>query len=525
MPDEPTGHPEGIEITDRHAAIGQPNRAARTFEWSPAWTDAEGQPTTSLTLQHAISAQAGATPEAIAIQTPTSRMTYGELDRWTDQLAHHLRWLGVLPEDMIALSFENSLDSIIGMLGTLKAGAGYLSLDPYLPAPVWQERLASCGCQMLLTTARLLPELPDVPVRKLCIDAAWDKIRTSAVPRSPAPIHPEQLACASYFCGSRPLNLAIQISQGALFEMARAGCATYDLGPSDRVLQVSPLEWVFAPAELFPAWLTGATLLTGVDWFCPLDTLLEFVVTQKVTVIHLPNDAWQELSHRLVDGDLQLPDCLRMVVVGEEAASPKQLQAWRQRFGEQVVLRTTYGTNGTSSREAGEPRQPALPDIRAYVLGTDLHPVARGQSGELFISGSGLGRSYFRDTRRTAEHFLPDPLSRDGARMYRTGHKARRLDGTVEFLATRQATMRGFRMDLGQGHAPYRAPTAVEAVILAPPHPDARAENELLERLQVYTGGCVRASMGAHETMAAEDVLRYLAEDRFSELEDGREIN
>ena len=529
MSNLPSGHPEGvgnIMNTKQPAARKGPEKLPA---WLQNWGPLEGSPNATPLLHDVIRSTAVHSPDATAVEQDGTKITYADLNLWSDQLAGHLQSLSVGPESMVALSFDQPLDALIAMLGVLKAGAAYSSLDPLLPEALWQKRLEACDCQLLITNADLLPDLPEVPIRQLCLDAAWEIITKTACFDVQEPVHGENLACATYFCGTHPLTQGVQMPHRALYHLTCASCIAYDLRPTDRVLQVSPLETVFAAAEIFPAWLSGAALITTSAWFSSLDDILQTLDSQSITVAHLPNDAWLDLIRRLEETELQLPDHLRLIVVGEEAVSPQHLQLWQERFAGKVNLQTTYGTNGTQPAAERPARSAAAaPDVRSYLLNADLEPVEAGEVGELFIAGSGLGRGYFRQPAETANHFLPDPMSASG-RMYRTGHQARlQPDGTVEFLGHQARDLRGFRIDLGEGHAAYREPTAVEAVVFTPgevSHRLTSAEREMLKRLQHSTGGCIQSSMTAYQMLSTSDLLAKFVEERFRRLSPGQEVH
>lgn len=474
MSNEPTGRSEGPSGNTAVSTV-KPQRQKQGVAPVPesCWPDQElhAQP-----LHRAITAQALTRPEAPAILTTGLRISYSDLDGWTQKIAQHLHSLGIGPEATVGLAFERPIDYLIAMLSVLKAGGAYVSLDPYLAPESWLARLEATDCQLMMTSAHVLPDLPETEVRTLCLDAAWRMMTQDARPvQLRESITPESLACALYFCGSRSVPQGLQISHRTLLHLATASHNLYALTPNDRVLLLSPLEQTFAATEIFPVWLAGAALITTPDHLWSFSQLVDFIEQQSITVIQLPNDGWQTLLHELDHDRISLPQALRQVIVSEEVITPERLEIWHRCVGQQVALCTTYGTRESvpsidtgralSSLVAPEEGE-ATPDVRAYLLDSDLRPVNPGYTGELIIAGSVPGRGYFANPSLTAEHFLPDPISRRaGSRIFRSGHRVHlHGDGTLEFQQEQKTQLRGLQIQTDPSSVKDRHPeTPVKA--------------------------------------------------------------
>lgn len=487
MSNEPTGRSEGP--SGNNVASTRPRRRKPDATAAPesCWPDQKlyAQP-----LHRAITAQALARPNAPAISTTGLHITYRDLDTWTRMIAQHLRSLGVGPETTVGLAFERPVDFLVAMISVLKAGGAYVSLDPYLPEDAWQARLEATDCRLLMTSAHVLPDLPETDVRTLCMDAAWRMIQSAAAVQLDEDVAPENLACALYFCGSRPVPQGLQISHRTLLHLATASHNLYALAPDDRVLLLSPFEEALAATEIFPVWLAGAALITTPDNLWSFSQLVDFIDQQAITVMHLPMDGWQTLLHELEHERITLPATLRQVIVSEEVITPERLEIWHRHVGQRIALCTTYGTResvpsidtGRALASLATPEEgDATPDVRAYILDADLRPVSPGQTGELIIAGSVPGRGYFAQARLTAEHFLPDPISRSpGSRIFRSGHRVHLYgDGTLEFQREPEARLHGVQIQADRPTADRRPEASTRAPRIDSPNASpARAAAE-----------------------------------------------
>ncbi len=435
-------------------------------------------------------AQAERTPDAVAVAHRDGELTYGELDRASSRLAHWLRARGVGPESRVGVCVERSPEMLVAILGALKAGAAYVPLDPQSP----RERLAlmveDSGVAVLLTQARCFAGLPGSAAADVVfLDA--DRERFDAGPDTPpeAAVFAESAAYVVYTSGSTGRPRGVVVPHGALAGFTAAAREAYGIGAGDRVLQFASIAFDASAEEIWPALVSGARVVLRTDEM--LDSAGGFLDACRdggITVLDLPTAYWHELVAGLADGGgAELPDTVRLVIIGGERALPERLRAWRELFGGRVRLANTYGPTeatvvatlcelqGGDGAAAGPRHVPIgrpLGHARAYVLDPRGEPAPIGVPGELHLGGGGLARGYLGDPGRTAERFLPDPFSgAAGARLYRTGDRVRWLpDGTLEFIGRvdHQVKIRGFRVEPGEVEAVLaRQPGVEDAAVTA----------------------------------------------------------
>jgi amino acid adenylation domain-containing protein/non-ribosomal peptide synthase protein (TIGR01720 family) len=433
-------------------------------------------------LHELFAERAAATPDAMALLAPEAELTFGELDRRANRLAHHLRDRGVGPESVVGLCVERSVDLAVGLLGILKAGGAYLPLDPSYPGERLDYMLEDARVPLLLTQERLLPRLGlRNGTRALCLDSAWPEIAAESA-AEPAPCAgPANLAYAIYTSGSTGRPKSALVDHRALVNYSLEMVRQLELTPSDRILQFASLAFDVLVEELFPAWLAGgAVVLPGTDLLLSVDGLQQVIRERRVTGVELPAAYWQEWVHEIAQ-DGGVPPSLRFVIVGSEKPSAARLATW-QGFG--VPLVHVFGLTETAVTstlyklplDAG-PADLDLPigqpvaNTAVYLLDRDLRPVPLGVPGELFIGGAGVGRGYLHRQALTAERFVPDPFGGvPGARLYRTGDLSRyRADGNLDFLGRidHQVKIRGFRVELGEVEAALRqVPLVKDAAVV-----------------------------------------------------------
>jgi thioesterase domain-containing protein/acyl carrier protein len=274
-----------------------------------------------------------------------------------------------------------------------------------------------------------------------------------------------------------------------------AAIALYGLQPTDRVLQFSTISFDIAVEEIFPTWMSGATLVLKTPQM-PLSgrEFLAWIRERQITVLDLPTAYWHELVHQMSDTKQALPPKLRRVIVGGEKASANALIAWRKVAGDRVQWINTYGpTEASVIATSFEPQGSEIPAVlpigrpiantQIHVLDSHLQPVPVGLRGELHIGGAGVARGYLNRPEMTAEKFIADPFRQTpGARLYKTGDMARFLpSGEIEFLgrADHQVKIRGFRVELGEIEAALSQHPAVSDPVVVVREDDSGAKNLL----------------------------------------------
>ncbi len=428
-----------------------------------------------LCLHHLFERQAARTPDAIAVCGDGRRLTYAELEIWSNRLAHRLRRMGAGPGTPVALCFERSPEMIAAILGTLKAGSAYVPLDPNAPAERLRMILADTRPRVLVTQRSLRDRLPDAG-RHGALHRRPDLAIPRATTRRRPPesgVRSDDLAYIMYTSGSTGRPKGVMVEHRAICNTILWRDKDLTVHADDVVL--NNLHYTFDPSLglIFPTLASGARMVLAEpgEEYDP-HRLLERVVMEGVTILEVP----PALLRVMLDDPL-LAACrtLRWVCCGGEAMPPDLPTRLFELLD--VELYNLYGPTEAAvdatwwACRRGGPR-PTVPigrpiaNVQAYILDANGQPVAPGVPGELYIGGAGLARGYLNAPDLTAERFLPDPFSDvAGARLYRTGDRCRWLaDGAIEFLGRldHQVKVRGYRIELGE----------VESALLS--HPSVR---------------------------------------------------
>ena len=445
-----------------------------------------------------IAAQAQRTPDATALvfaapESPAEqRMSYGELDRRANRLAHHLISLGAGPDTLVGLMMRRSLDMMVGLLGILKAGAAYVPIDPEYPAERIRFMLEDAAVQIVVTNTKA----EDYTSRPITFVSPADPALDAYPDDAPSvAVTLDHLAYVIYTSGSTGQPKGVMIPHRGLLNHALSLVDIYQLQPDDRMLQFITLSFDAAGEEIYPTLISGATLVLIPSATDLMGTpLFRFLEEHDVTMLHFPAAAWhQSLDAFMAEGGV-FRGPLRLLLLGGERPDLQRLCLWGDGLPGPLTFINAYGPTETTitatlfatqctTRSLGHldaiPIGKPIPNVRVYVLDRHQQPVPVGVPGELYIGGAGVGRGYLNHPDLTLTSFLPDPFSSEpGARLYRTGDLARWLpDGNLEFLGRvdEQVKIRGFRVELGEVETALSAhPAVAEAVVLARKGPSGR---------------------------------------------------
>ncbi|TCP59321.1 amino acid adenylation domain-containing protein [Tumebacillus sp. BK434] len=439
-----------------------------------AWNETEAEEETKLCAHQLIERQAARTPDAVAVVCQEASLTYRELDRKANALAHRLYELGVGPDVRVGLYLERSLELTVAVLAVWKAGGAYVPIDPAYPPERTAFMLEDAQVPVLLTQEKLSARLPAVPATVLCIDGAAEECATPPESRVTA----AELAYVIYTSGSTGRPKGVMIEHRGLVNYLTWAVRAYAVEAGSGAPVHSSLAFDLTVTSLLTPLICGGrvVLVPETDDLTALGDVLtaegNFGVV-KITPAHL-----QLLGDHLRPD--QLAGRTKTLVIGGEALPAELLAAWREHapdtllvneYGptETVVGCSVYTVTADTPVTGIVPIGKPIANTQLYILDGHLQRVAFGVTGELYIGGAGVARGYLNRPELTAERFLTNPFG--PGRLYKTGDLARlRPDGQLEFLGRtdEQVKVRGFRIELGEiESALLEHPTVREAVVIA----------------------------------------------------------
>lgn len=427
-------------------------------------------------IHHLFEDKATEMPDDIAVLFEEDQLTYGELNRRANQLAHWLRLTGVGPEVLVGICVERSLEMIVGILGILKAGGAYVPLDPSYPLERLALMLEDAQTSILLTQEKLLDVLPAHWGQVICLDTDWESIAAGNDADPISETAPENLAYVMYTSGSTGKPRGVSVTHRNVVRLVKE--TSYVSFTSEEIfLQLAPISFDAATFEIWGSLLNGAKLAIFPARIPSLEDIGEAISRYGVTTLWLTAG----LFHLMVDERLDDFRPLRQLLAGGDVLSVKHTEEVKKRLNGLNLINGYGPTESTTFTccytvsEAGQVRSSVpigkpIANTTVYVLTADLEPVPVGVTGELYIGGDGLARGYMNRTKLTAEKFIPNPFSDEpGARLYKTGDLARYLtDGNIEFLGRKdhQVKIRGFRIELGEVEAVLNQHPLVQDVVV-----------------------------------------------------------
>jgi amino acid adenylation domain-containing protein len=403
-------------------------------------------------------AQVQRTQDAIALVYEECNLSYRELNRHANQLAHYLLATGVGPEKRVGICLPRCIDAVVGIVGTLKAGGCYVPLDPEQPP----ERIRNLVCDAQLTTliteAGHVDKLGDVSCPVLCLEELFEQeeylhvLPTGNIPSSLIRLNPGNSAYLIYTSGSTGTPKAVVVQHGSLTNFCCEVVRVRGFDTGSRNLQFAPLVFDAATAEIWNALISGSLLhLPLGQTLASHESFARYVRERRINRGYIPPAFLSVLDKRDFESYLTIS-------VGGEAVPRHIVDEWSS----VCRLVNAYGpaectiacTQGICSGEERVTIGTPLANVSAYVLNPDCELVPTGVRGELCIGGVCLSRGYANDSALTARKFIPNPFSDEpGARLYRTGDLVRRLpNSNLEFIGRidQQVKIRGFRIELGE---------------------------------------------------------------------------
>jgi amino acid adenylation domain-containing protein/non-ribosomal peptide synthase protein (TIGR01720 family) len=446
------------------------------------WSRARQGPKAPQTLLELFAAQVARSSHRVAVVCDGRHLTYGELNARANRLAHRLRRQGVQPDDVVGLCATRSLELVVGLLGILKAGAGYLPLDPGLPPARLALMLEDAGAVGLVLQAALAEWFPAAATPRVYLESL-DVPAADTPDEDPlVPLQPQHLAYVIYTSGSTGRPKGVMITHANVTRLFAATQPDCQFSDADVWTLFHSFAFDFSVWELWGALLFGGRLVV-VPYSVSRDpaafyTLLE---SEGVTILNQTPSAFRQLIPVAEQKRRSL--ALRLVMFGGEALDLPALEPWFALYGDrQPQLVNLYGItettvhvtwcplrrmdSGCTASLIGRP----LADLDLYLLDAEGRPVPVGIAGEIYVGGAGLARGYLNRPELTAERFIEAVVFGRRQRLYRSGDLARwRPDGSLEYLgrSDHQVKLRGFRIELGEIEASLcQHPQVREAVVV-----------------------------------------------------------
>jgi amino acid adenylation domain-containing protein len=439
--------PEAQVVEDQQLKIPAPS-------WNP-----------SSVLQR-VEHRAQANPDAAAVVTGVGTMTYGEMNRRANRLAHHLRTLGVGPEKLVGIYMERSAASVVAALATFKAGGAYLPLDPALPEERLAFMLADAKVAAVIASEALSARLPKGPWTVVNADEFNSASSMYPCEESEVEISAENLAYVIYTSGSTGKPKGVEITHGSLMNLVSWHVRAFGVNAADRATLQAAVGFDAAVWELWPYLASGASVAIPEESVRNQpEALRDWLVANEITITFLPT----AMAERMLSLTWPAKTALRILLTGAEALRKRPTAKLP------FVLINNYGpTENTVVATSGPVTADAagsLPSIgraidntEIYILDERMRPVAQGEAGELYIGGAGVARGYRNNAVLTEERFVRNRFG--SGRLYRTGDLARFLPGgEIEFLGRvdEQIKIRGFRVEPGEIIAALNSYPGIEA--------------------------------------------------------------
>jgi amino acid adenylation domain-containing protein len=463
-----------------------------------AWNESRREYVAEPTIQTLFERQVKLRPEAVAVVFESENLSYGELNRRANQLAHYLREEGVALDEPVGLCLERSVEMLVGALGALKAGGAYVPIDTAYPDQRVKMMIEDARLRLVVTKESQAERCRGRGVKDVCLDRDWEKIGSRSEEDAPAGIDAENAAYVIYTSGSTGRPKGVIVSHRNALNLFNAVRDRMEFGEGDVWTMFHSYSFDFSVWEMWGALNYGGRLVVVPYWVAR--TPEEFCALVKREGVTMLSQTPSAFGHYMKADQERGDDAgrsLRWVVFGGEALEFQSLREWVGRYGdERPQLINMYGITETTvhttyKRVKGEEVRgntrsiigEELGNVRMYVFDEWQEPVGVGVIGELYVGGEGVARGYMGREDLTAERFAPVRYGDVGERVYRTGDMMRfRRDGEAEYIGRKdaQVKIRGYRIELGEiEHALMEHPGVGQAVVMA-------REEEREKRLVAY---------------------------------------
>lgn len=471
-------------------------------------------------------------PQATAIIYQDQIWTYQQLNRRANQLAHHLRSLGVAPETRVGICLERTPEILIGLFGILKAGGAYVPLDPAYPAERLAFMLRDAQARVLLTQQHLLTQDLKNITETLYLECGQNQFSQESESNSLTTVTPANLAYVIYTSGSTGQPKGVAISHAGVVNNVIDLNHRFGINERDRILALSSLSFDMSVYELLGVLCAGgAVVLPEIEYFRDPGQWSQLLLAQEVS-LWSSAPALLQMLLAFVEEKPQKPFLsLRLALLAGDwipVTMPFRLQAIAPAIQvmslggatEVSIYSTTHLVDASDATRQSIPYGKPMANQQAYILDEQLRPVPPGTPGELCFGGAGLARGYFHRPDLTAEKFVPHPLSQEkGARLYRTGDLARyQTNGELELLGRidHQVKIRGLRVELGEIEAVLKQYPGIDNAIVAL-HEDTSATKCLVAYL--VPGRSIKLDLDHLKKALQKTLPSHMVPGHFSVLE------
>ena len=436
------------------------------------WNKTEGDYPQSC-IHQMIEEQVRKTPDKTAVTFKNERLTYLELNKKSNQLAHYLRKQGVGPGTLVGLCINRSLNMLMGLLAILKAGGTYVPLDPSYPAERLAYMLQDSKLPLLVTGGNLSAFVPDIPVKIVDLDALCEQISDETSENPENDVSQDNAAYVIYTSGSTGKPKGVRISHRALVNFIISMQKEPGLTQEDNILSVTTLSFDIAGLELYLPLSAGAGLvIASKEAVYDADELIGEISRNNITVMQATPATWR----MLIDAGWKGNGKLKILCGGE--AMPRELAdqllkrcgcLWNMYGPTETTIWSTIMNvkSGSGQISIGRP----ILNTQIYILDSNMEPVPIGVTGEIYIGGNGLADGYLNRPQLTSERFVDNPFKNGrNYKMYRTGDLGRYLpDGNIEALGRvdNQLKIRGFRIEPGEIEALLARHTDIHEAVVA----------------------------------------------------------
>ena len=453
--------------------LGREERQQILYEWNRT---ERSYP--AATLQTLLEQQAERTPGAMAVADDAERLTYAELNRQANQLAHSLRRLGIGPEVRVGICVRRSARMVTAVLAVLKAGGAYVPLSPDDPSRRLRHIVNDSQLAALLSERALGHILPETIGKIIYLDDDAALTRGDHESNPAVIAEPGNAAYVIYTSGSTGTPKGVVVEYGSLLNYL-LWVKEFLLKDVDSLPAISSLGFDASLKQILGPLLTGRTVCVFADLVADPEKIFARMSGLGRMALNCVPSLWQQMLEEFTRRKEIVPRNLAQLWLGGESCTPELVEQSLKILPE-LKISNIYGpTEATANSVLAERVFPEdvcigkpIANTRVYVLDANLQPLPAGIAGELFIGGSGVARGYQNHPELTAERFMPDPFSQTaGARLYRSGDRVRwRADGNLEFVGRtdHQVKIRGNRIELGEIEAALRSyPQVEQAAVVA----------------------------------------------------------